>query len=280
MVLVYQAYGREDILRQTQFSMVSLLSVLDKGSPLKIWVYTDNVKLFSDYFSNELKGDQPRVKIIEIKASQIQKWRGAIDFVHRVKVEILKDAAAQFNGPLYYVDGDTYFRHDPTALFSGVSDKVSLMHVAENALDEGKDPLSKKIAKFVKKNKFSLDGKEIQIPCSTVMYNAGAIGISQQNKSLLPLVIDLTDQTYSRYSKHIMEQLAFSYILQTRTSIITGDSIIGHYWSQKPEYQAAIDQFLAINKNMESAKAAYPNFIWPEPIKPKVKKSIWARFFQ
>lgn len=280
MVLVYQAYGREDILRQTIFSMISLLHVLKNDSPIQIWVYTDNRKLFEAYFKTVIGGRAPRVRIEEIHAEQIQKWRGAIDFVHRVKIEILKDAAHKFTGSLYYVDGDTYFRKDPTELFSQVGDSASLMHIAENALDKGRDPLSKKIAKFVKKNVFQLNGQSVQISPSAVMYNAGAIGISQNNKKLLEQVIQLTDQMYALYPKHIMEQLAVSFVLNLHSKIIEADKIIGHYWNQKPEYQSAIDLFLQKNPNLESADQKYGQFNWPPPAEIKIKKSFWSTIFR
>jgi hypothetical protein len=258
MVLVYQAYGRDDVIRQTQFSIVSLLSVLKPSSPIQIWVYTDNRALFADYFQS------PRLRWVEVTPQQIQTWRGAINFVHRVKVEVLQDAASQFEGPLFYVDGDTYFREDPTNLFSGVSDEQSLMHIAEGRLSDGGDPLTRKIAKFVRKNTFDVGSQElVQMPESTVMWNAGAIGISQKNKSLLKKILALTDAMHSLYPKHVMEQLAFSYYLQTHSKIFSGEKEIGHYWDQKEEYQKAIDEFLLQNPNEAMAKKAYANFAWP-----------------
>lgn len=268
MILVYQAYGREDILRQTLFSTISLFSVLDEKSPLQVWIYTDCVKMFTDYFGEFTSGDKPRLKLIEVSAPQIQKWRGSINFVHRVKVEILIDAAAQFLGSIFYVDGDTFFRQDPTALFARVDDKNSLMHIAENSLSAGRDPLSKKITKFVKKNTFYLQqgehqGEKVQLTPETVMWNAGALGLSQNNKSFLSRVLALTDKMYELYPKHVMEQLAFSHYLQSFTKIFAGDAYIGHYWDQKDLYQKSIDDFLKYHKNWQAGRMAYAKFSWP-----------------
>lgn len=294
MILIYQAYGREDVLRQTLFSITSLFSVLDQKSPLHVWVYTDNTKLYAEYFGDLVNGDSARIKLIEVTAQQIQKWRGTINFVHRVKIEVLMDAAPRFLGPIFYVDGDTYFRADPTALFSQVNDEYSLMHIAENSLGAGRDPLSKKIAKFVKKNLFVLDGSKlgdgkndgqhpsehVQMTSETVMWNAGALGVSQKNKSLLPRILALTDKMHSLYPKHVMEQLAFSHYLQTFTKVFSGDSVIGHYWDQKVLYQEAIDDFLIQNKNWRLAKTAYAHFVWPPPqvIKPASSSRVSSIF--
>ncbi len=268
-ILVYQAYGLEDVMRQTIFSIVSLLSFSPRN--IEILVYTDDVKKFEGFF-----GKHPQVKLVEINKDQIKAWRGTIDFVHRVKVEILMDAAKKFVGPIFYCDGDTYFLSSPEQIFSEVNNRISLMHIAENALIEGKDPLSKKILKFCKKNQFDVGGDHVAIGASTVMWNAGVLGISEANKSLLPLVLQLTDQMHTLYKKHVMEQLAFSFFLQTRSSIKAADHVIYHYWNQKDEYQKKIDEFLIQNTTIETALTSYAGFEWPGPPQPKKKKRLFS----
>ncbi len=276
-VLVYQAYGLEDVIRQTQFSIVSLLTQLKSPTSLEIWVYTDRKDIFDRYF-----GTHPSIRYVEITMDQVRKWRGSIDFVHRVKVEILQDAGKKFQGGLFYADGDTYFLSDPNEIFSQVNDRYSLMHIAENALIEGKDPLSKKILKFCKKNQFDIRGEHVAVGPSTVMWNAGVLGISEHNKKLLPLVLELTDQMHSMYQKHVMEQLAFSFFLQTRSDVQAADHVIYHYWNQKPEYQAAIDKFLDETKTVETGIKSYGSFPWPARPQAKKKKLgvSWSKIFR
>lgn len=262
MVLVYQAYGRQDVLEQTQFSVVSLLSVLQNSSPLRIWIYTDNPQLFENFFAEPIRQD--RVRVVSIPAQQFKEWRGKIDFVHRVKVEVLIHAARQFQGTILYVDGDTYFREDPTSLFMSVDDSTSLMHVSEAQLNLGRDPLTKKICKFVGRNEFIVFDGSIKMSQQTVMWNAGALGISEHNKKLLPLILELTDRMYELYPKHVMEQLAFSYYLQTATRLMSGEKVIGHYWNQKDEYQQAIRTFLITYGQSTSAQLNINDFQHPK----------------
>jgi hypothetical protein len=275
MVLVYQAYGRQDVIEQTQFSVVSLLSVLGLSSPVKIRIYTDHPTLFENYFAEHIR--LQKVYVVHIQPEQFKAWRGKIDFVHRVKVEVLIHAAKQFNGPLFYVDGDTFFREDPTSLFSKVNDKTSMMHVSETQLNLGSDPLSKKICKFVRKNEFHLSHQVIKMSPQTVMWNAGALGISEKNKELLPLILELTDRMYEIYPKHVMEQLAFSYYLQAGTRLLSGEKEIGHYWNQKDDYQAAIQTFLRVHSNSISALKNLTTFQYPQI--PQLGRQSSSTFF-
>ena len=268
MNLVYQAYGRADILRQTAFSIVSLFKVVASSSPLNVVVYTDNKKFFADFF-----GSNERLVIVEVTPDQIKKWRGAIDFVHRVKIEVLLDAAAKFTGSLFYVDGDTYFVTDPTKLFTSIGDEQSLMHVAEYKIADGRDPLAKKIRKFLADTVVEVSGEKVKVLPEHFMFNAGVLGLTEKNKNLLPLILELTDKMFVLYGKHVIEQLAFSYYLQTRTHVLTCDDVIGHYWNQKDDFQTSIDDFLAEFKTWDAAKGAYPqNFLWPTPDSAKPKR--------
>jgi hypothetical protein len=272
--LVYQAYGIPEVMRQTQFSIISLLKNISEKEAINILIYTDDEKYFSQYF----KGIS-NLSYVNLSKEQISKWRGDLNFVHRLKIEILIDAGKRNPGHLYYSDGDTVFLDCPLKKFSKVSDRSSLMHIAESVLEDAKDPLTRKIYKFTKRNHFHIGGNEaLAIGPSTVMWNAGFIGISEKNKSLLPLVLQLTDQTYAIYQKHVMEQLAFSYILQTNSEISATDDLIKHYWDQKPEYQSAIDQFLNKFPTAVLGIEKFNEFIHPIKIEKKKKKIFWKFF--
>jgi hypothetical protein len=266
MTLVYQAYGVTDVMRQTTFSIVTLLGQLKESKALRVVVYTDKPEFFYDFFKGE-----SRIHFEVVSLEQIKKWRGAIDFVHRVKIEILKDASNKFSGPLFYADGDTYFLESPRALFMQVSDQISLMHIPESALDKGKDPISKKMNRFVKKNVFKVDSKDVKIESSTVMWNAGVIGVSESNKKFFDQIVQLTDEMHSRYPKHVNEQLAVSFVLQKNTRVLAANEVIYHYWNQKDEYQRAIDVFLAKNNTLAAAIGSLKLFQYPAPPKRKAR---------
>jgi hypothetical protein len=274
MKIVYQAYGREDVIRQVLFSVISLKTRAESLENLTIEIYTDQPDRLRMFFADMLE-----VKVVGITAGDIQGWRGAIDFVHRVKLKILEKATQGLHEPLIYLDGDTYFAKDPTTLLRQVSPTRSLMHVRESRMDEADDPLTKKIAKFVRKNSFKVEGQDLKIPVSAEMWNAGVIGIHPVNFSLLTMMVELTDEMYSRYQKHVMEQLAVSYLLQTKTILVTSHLEIIHYWPSKEAFDIAIGNFLDGKKNITEALQAIGEFRWPSPIQPKPKSSWFSRLF-
>lgn len=240
--------------------------------PFIVEIYTDKMAELGRYFAGE-----PKVKLVPITAEQIKAWRGEIDFVHRVKLKVLELAAQSHQGPLLYLDGDTYFLTHPDQLFAKIDDRNSLMHIRESSLGEAKDILTKKIAKFVKKRNFMVAGESLHIPPSCEMWNAGVIGLSHKNTALFGPMIELTDRTYSEYQKHVMEQLAVSYFIQKNTVVHGADSVVFHYWANKGGFDRAISDFLSKYQDFSSGKHNYSQFSWPPP-PPEKKKKRWFFF--
>ncbi len=265
-VVVYQAYGREDILQQNLFSIISLFKKHDGLQGIhKILIYTDKPEFFQKFL-----GEQPLIQYEHMDSERLQLWRGAIQFVHRVKIEMLRHAAQLFpNQNLFYMDGDTYFTQDPAHLFARIGYEHSYMHEAENVIEKGRDPLSKKIAKFLKKADFTIKNRVIKIPVSTTMWNAGVLGFSPAFFKDLDSVLAFTDQSYSKYQKHVMEQLAFSFFLAQKTDISNAQKEIHHYWRQKEDYSRVILDFLNKTGGLEPALREFNSIKWPPPPLPK-----------
>jgi hypothetical protein len=262
-LIVYQCYGREDIYEQVFFSVLSLLKLMDWPAE-RILLYTDQPQKVASFF-------QDRIRYVALEPSQIQEWSGPQRFVHRVKLEVLRHAVRGLQSNLVYLDGDTVFLSDPSQLFSEIKPKTSLMHIPETTLESGKDPLTKKIFRYIRKNPTSEN-----IVGSTLMWNAGVIGLHPENFSLLDRCLHLSDELYLGYQKHIMEQLAVSHILQSATSIRGAQQIIQHYWDTKPQHLNTISPFLKAHPTWQLALANFPEL--PLRFSTPQKKSWW-RFF-
>jgi hypothetical protein len=102
------------------------------------------------------------------------------------------------------------------------------------------------------------------------MWNAGVLGISKSVSNCYQQVLDLTDKMYSQYPKHVMEQLAFSYVLQNQTQIHPADKVILHYWNQKDEYQILINTFLEQNLDLATVQKNWNQIQWPATPSPKL----------
>ncbi len=267
---VYQAYGKIEILQQTMFSLVSLLAFVRKQGDCGIVIYTDQ----KSYFTERL-GDLPFVFYEELTPEKIAQWRGSIQFVHRLKIEMLLDTVQKYPGRLIYLDGDTYFLTDPGKLFEKIDEKNTLMHLPEGRVSGLRDPLSKKLTKFLRRESFVLDGKPYKILPEMTMWNAGVIGYASFHEGLLKDVLSLTDQSYGKYQKHVMEQMAVSEVLQKNSNVHRTDETIYHYWNQKDEYQRRIVEFLGKNNSVNELIENYGKFEFPQAPQPKL--TLWKK---
>jgi hypothetical protein len=272
--IVYQAYGRTDAIEQVLLSTASLRSWYPAGFPFEIEIYTDQTDRLREFF-----GSENRVTLVPITGEQIQAWRGKIDFVHRVKLEILSSATKNWDGDLLYLDGDTYFTAHPEALLNQISDSVSVMHVRESTLGRPDNLMTKKVAKFVRGRRFKVGGEEFDIPPSTVMWNAGVMGMSRKNCKLLGNMIELTEVLYGEYRKHTMEQLAVCFYLQRTSEIRAAEPIIKHYWNLKEYFDQEIHRFIEKYPTLPAAVAGLPTLTWPRP-ETHIPKKGFQKFLE
>lgn len=269
--VVYQAYGLQEILRQTLYSALSLLyelrsiHALDKEK-IKIVIYTDNKDFFLSFF-----GQQPQIIYELLNPEKIKKWRGEIDFVHRVKIETLRDLRSKNRGNLFYLDGDTYFTKSPVEIFSVIeaSETLSIMHELEGQISKDYNLVAKKVRKFLESPEYPEKEIGYRIPSQTQMWNAGVLGIAEKNLEWLDEVLNLTDKMHARYQKHVIEQLAFSYILQTKGQVFPAPEI-GHYWRNKDAFNVFIQSFFSNSPNFSSALLNYPTAEPPPLFPPKL----------
>lgn len=227
--IVYQAYGQECIRQECMFSILSLCS-LKVADKYQIVVYTDKPEDFA--LLKPINGLHLSFEIL--KPEQIQEWRGEIDFVHRVKICLLLDVCDKYKGNILYLDTDTYFTEDPQPLFEHIASGTYVMHLPEGRIDSGQNLVFKKLYRFLRKNNFTIQTpqKNILVEGKTLMWNAGVVGLSSNDRSLLDEVLLFNDSLHKKYPKHITEQLGFSYFMQQH-KLVPADHFIYHYWNFK-----------------------------------------------
>ncbi|HYG16845.1 MAG TPA: hypothetical protein VEC12_13895 [Bacteroidia bacterium] len=266
---VIQCYGKERILREAKFCVLSLLKFIKGDNNYKIILYTDNRDFFKDI--NEY------VSFEQLTAEMVHAWKGRHNFVHRVKIKMLLDFAGKYNGKFIYLDSDTWFTASPEKLFDLIDNKNALMHLSEARLDSKANPIIKKMHRFVKNNTFKIShGSEIKVPGNYFMWNAGVIGLETAAKPTVEKVLELTDAMLDAYQKHVMEQLAFSYFLQHEFSVHRTDDVIAHYWQYCAPAEEPMKELLirSENKPVEERIDAVHSFNWKDIKLPEEKKGL------
>jgi hypothetical protein len=235
----------------------------------RVVVYTDAPESFGDL--------GPNVIAERVSAEVLRRWRGPIDFLHRVKLEMLADAFRRYDGTVLYVDSDTYFTGDPAIIFGRIAPGSAVMHENEGRLVDERNAVARKLHRFVRGRAVQLaSGASVRIPPETAMWNAGVIGLDETDRALLGAALPLTDALYALYAKHNMEQLAVSHALGQRLALHAADDVIYHYWATKPEVDAVLEEFFARHRGAplwEISAAAFA--LRPQPV--RTIRRAWYR---
>ena len=228
-VILYHVYGSTALYNQLRFSILTLYHQL-KGDfkNMKVVIYTDDARNFEMY-----KEAMP-FYIEPLTKDSVQSYKGEQQFVHRVKICVIKDCFLKYKSNILYLDSDTYLTKNPLPLLNCISGTTSIMNsndydlISADDLYENNDWLH--IRKAIKNYVYIIEGKKTTIPLTTRMWNAGVIGISKENSHLLDNILELTDQIYKNKRVFTAEQLAFSYYLQNKTDLISSEDVVFHYW--------------------------------------------------
>ncbi len=236
--LIFQAYRNIAVIHECKYALLRLLSVY-KNSPdvHDIIIYTDMPEAF-DIFNHTLA-----ITIEEVDNEKIALWRGQIDFVHRVKIEIIKDALQKFEGKAIYMDTDTYCNRTLHPLFESISASQAFFHCNEGTIAQPQTLHLKKWKRFLtKKNPVFVNEPN---PLQITMWNAGVIGLEVSHLPLLDTVLKVTDNLYPLFTKHTAEQFAFCYTFQSaQVNILAAAPYIFHYWNLK-EFRLLLAAFFA-----------------------------------
>jgi hypothetical protein len=272
--LVLQAYGDPAVVRSARFCVATFQHfALRTPGRYRVVVYTDTPGPFSDLGTN--------VAVEPLDTPTLRRWRGAVDFVHRVKLELLLDFFAKSAAKALYVDSDTYFLADPARVFDRIDPRTAFMHECEGRLVERKNGIFRKTHRFVRNNTFTLStGECVRIPETTEMWNAGVIGLHPDNGPLLRTALELTDAMYARYRKHVMEQLAVSYVLQTRLALLPADDVVYHYWQFRAQLDPVVAELFRAEAHASPGELADAAFALRPRGTPVVRRRPWyARLF-
>lgn len=242
--ILYFTHGSDEFLNEAVFALLSYYAH-HKEDENKIIVYTDN----SAYFKKRLPQS---IKYIALDKETIKKWKGAIDFVHRAKIELLRDFATRYTGNVLYLDSDTYFRTNISILFEHIQNGNAVMSLEEGAINSSPIKHLKDFDRYFKKNnhQLTIGNTSFRFKKDVRMYNAGIIGTRvPESARLFDEALRITDYIYPEHPSHVVEQFAFSYLLQTQNQrVIEAEPLIHHYWYFK-EFRVILKDFFETYKD-------------------------------
>lgn len=241
--LVYIAYGSDDFFNETLCSILSYLLVREQDEDTTLLVYTDN----PSYFRQLTEANAPII-YEQVSPTQWQQWRGAIDFVHRIKVEVLLHAVRRYEGNILYLDSDTFFLQSPAPIFTTLAAGQHFMHKYESTLSTSSG-LHRILYEQLRQQPSAEWKSHLD---TTKMFNAGAIGLGITDAPLLERVLALTDSLYRIYPAHVMEQLSFSMCLAQAGTVQEVAPYVLHYWHMK-DARPALRTFFAQHAGLSTA---------------------------
>jgi hypothetical protein len=239
--VVFQCYGNEDIFFECANALLSLSKIWRDKQQADIWIYTDKLGWFDRFVNCPLQ-----LNYRTLNNETLSQWRGTIDFVHRVKIEVLRDFAQQRTGNILYLDTDVVFLQDTEDIWKNLSAGALYMHVLEGRVSDRINPIMAKLDSYLR-TKPAL--KIHNAPMYELdMWNAGVLGFNTKYKQVLDEVLLFTDQHYPEFQKHVMEQFAFSVFFRREGKIKAAAPYILHYWNLK-EARTILRPFFTEFKN-------------------------------
>jgi hypothetical protein len=236
--ILFQAYGNTGVKNECRYALLQL-STLPDIEQYNVVLYTDDPAFFKPVLALFVHSEQ-----ILLTAHSIQQWRGAINFVHRVKIEMLLHFYSSHTGAVLYFDTDTYCTAPIQALFEKIENNCLLMHEYEGNLGKKNSIVLKKWERFFNTHTVATTNGAVKEPQKIAMWNAGVLGINDQHSYLLKEVLDLTDKIYPMFPKHTVEQFSFSYYFQQQGNLQGANHQVFHYWDLK-EYRLLLQQYFA-----------------------------------
>jgi hypothetical protein len=226
--IVTQCYGNEGVFFEYAFALLSMSRLYGKGflPDTEIWIYTDKPEWFSRFADCPLP-----IHYRMMDAATIAQWQGNEHFVHRLKIELLRDITQRKQGNILYMDTDVVLTHHIDDILRHIGQDALYMHVQEGRICDAGNPVLQKLSVFLNSN----DAMQAIDPgvAQNYMWNAGVLGFNTTYNTLLEQVLELTDKMYPMYPKHVVEQFCFSYHFQKHADVKSASASIIHYWNLK-----------------------------------------------
>ena len=238
MNILYTVFGNEPTNHyQAAFSIYSFLKLKDNRIK-SINVITDAPEFYKHFYED--------IIVTTVTQETLKEWRGEHDFFWRIKImSILKTCYQYPSSPVVYLDTDTFLFGDISKVYFLLSNEIALMHELEGPLCNAKSNTEKRMWKQVANKHFG----GIEVLSNLTMFNAGVVAIpNSKNGDEIKLALKICDDMCKNgVERRLIEQFSLSIALQIEYNLQEAKEYIAHYWSNKPEWNNAIENFLCKN---------------------------------
>ncbi len=263
---VYLAHGGWEFRKEAVLSISSLAE--KRPFPGEILVYTDRPREFENL----------PVQPVLLTKSLIKSWQGPYRFMHRMKIELLRELFREGGGHLVFVDSDTMWTDGPAGICEGLREGCVILQDREPQLSKAFFP--EYLAIVNDAGLLEKSGLPVTTQRPIWMYNSGVVGLpSTMNPDLLEDALRMCD-LLSRlvpFKMTWVEQTAYSYIFQSRgMPIRTCASEVLHYWRDSFEFNRRIRK-CSQRELMELGRAPARVFEMLEQGR-RNRRSFWNQF--
>jgi hypothetical protein len=262
VAVVYVAWGPRRVVETAVFSALTLIAATTANTPpWRLIVYTDRPELFARYG-------------IECELPPLEQVGDSSDggkYLYRPKILALRHCAANYEGDMLFLDGDTYFERAPDELFTALSEGRSIMHTKEYTLSETAGP---ELHHMLRTEDFeSAVLRAAGTQRNLEMWNSGVIGIPSTSRHVIDPVLEACDEIYRCCGLRVAEQLAWALALAQTTDVRRADDAVHHYWAAREQVMYDVVRFLHARRRLpmpELARQAFalrpvPTAAWTPP---------------
>ena len=217
--LLYVCYGEGPHQLEIVYSITSAC-YLTPDENRHILVYTDQPDVFADL----------PVEVRLVPSEVWELWSAPYGFKHRRKIVALQHALSTSMKKVVMVDGDTWFQASADRLFSAVEVGKSIMHIREGSLQKVESPLFDEVRALIDDFSSGTVASDHKISNAADMWNSGVVGLHSSDRHLIDSALALCDSLCEKSRLHVLEQIAFSWILQSQTELSEVPNLVFHYW--------------------------------------------------
>jgi hypothetical protein len=238
--ILYLSHGGQKYHDQTRYSVLTLLALLleQNRNDFRIAVCTDRPDQLP---AHDL------VQAIRVSPAEFAGLRGPLDYVHRIKLGILRRALAELGAPLIYVDSDTRWRRLPDAPFAaldssgGPSWPACFLYKVEGAITARFFP---QYFHLLQRRRGQLAVWRLPPDPPWTMWNSGTVGIPRESAGFIDDVLRVNDELLPHVGfRNCVEQLALSLVAAGRFDIQPFDGYLEHWWSYGSELPVVLRRF-------------------------------------